>query len=187
MRMLYKYPQAAFPYDQLVAENRRRGKDQPEFELWIRECSRKIDTSDVFVEYAKADVEDILIRITAVNRGRTPRHCICCPLCGFAIPGRGVGMDGVLRRESWRARQGAFVSSCSTGSMGPLADLRRQPELLFTENETNRRRLNDGRSFVREGRLSRICDSGNKAAVNLSRWERRWPRCIVRSWLRANR
>jgi hypothetical protein len=69
MKYLYKYPQGEFPYGRLVEENRRRGKDAPEFEL--------IDTGifdgdryfDVVVEYAKGDVDDILIRITATNRG----------------------------------------------------------------------------------------------------------------------
>src|SRR5687767_11750296 len=69
MRFLYKYPQAAFPYETLVAESHRRSRRDTEFEL--------IDTGvfddnryfDVFVEYAKASPEDILVRITAVNRG----------------------------------------------------------------------------------------------------------------------
>src|SRR5579859_2685598 len=69
MRMLYKYPQAAFPYAQLVEENRRRGKNAPEFELLDTGVFAENRYFDVFVEYAKADVEDVLIRITAVNRG----------------------------------------------------------------------------------------------------------------------
>src|SRR6202140_2308791 len=69
MRMLYKYPQAAFPYTQLVDENRRRGKEQPEFELLDTGVFADNRYFDVFVEYAKADVEVIVIRITAVNRG----------------------------------------------------------------------------------------------------------------------
>ena len=68
-RMLYKYPQAAFPYARLIEENGRRGKHDPEFEL--------IDTGlfdddryfDIDIEYAKADVDDILLRITTTNRG----------------------------------------------------------------------------------------------------------------------
>ncbi len=68
MRMLYKYPQAAFPYARLVEENRRWGRDEPEFEL--------IDTGvfddnryfDVEIEYAKADVDDILMQVTVHNR-----------------------------------------------------------------------------------------------------------------------
>src|SRR5260370_14491781 len=69
MRMLYKYPQAEFPYARLVEENRRRGKEQPEFELLDTGVFGESRYFDVVVEYAKADVEDILIRITAVNRG----------------------------------------------------------------------------------------------------------------------
>ncbi len=69
LKMLYKYPQRPYPYALLVAENRRRGKDAPEFEL--------IDTGifdddryfDVFVEYAKAAPDDLLMRVTAYNRG----------------------------------------------------------------------------------------------------------------------
>src|SRR5215468_9843151 len=69
MKALYKYPQAEFPYGRLVEENRRRGKDQPEFELLDTDIFNDDRYFDVFVEYAKADVEDILIKITAINRG----------------------------------------------------------------------------------------------------------------------
>ena len=69
MKYLYKYPQAAFPYGQLVAENRRRGKNQPEFELLDTGVFNDNRYFDVFVEYAKADAEDILIKITVANRG----------------------------------------------------------------------------------------------------------------------
>src|SRR5206468_4237426 len=69
MKCLYKYPQSEFPYARLKDENRQRGRQQPEYEL--------IDTGvfggnryfDVFVEYAKATTEDILIRVTVFNRG----------------------------------------------------------------------------------------------------------------------
>src|SRR5438876_4490668 len=69
MKCLYKYPQAAFPYAQLVEENRRRGRDLPEFELIDTGVFEDDRYFDVVVEYAKADVEDILVRITATNRG----------------------------------------------------------------------------------------------------------------------
>ena len=69
MKYLYKYPQSAFPYGRLVEENRRRGKDQPEFELLDSGVFDDNRYFDVFVEYAKADVEDILVKITVVNRG----------------------------------------------------------------------------------------------------------------------
>src|SRR6202789_4721321 len=69
MKMLYKYPQAEFPYDHLVEENGRRGRGQSEYELIDTGVFNESRYFDVFVEYAKADVEDILIKITAVNLG----------------------------------------------------------------------------------------------------------------------
>src|SRR5215472_11307677 len=69
MQFLYKYPQAAYPYAQLVETNRRRGKDQPEFELLDTGIFDQDRYFDVLVEYAKGDIEDILIKITAANRG----------------------------------------------------------------------------------------------------------------------
>src|ERR1700678_2464509 len=69
MKYLYKYPQAAFPYTQLVEENRYRGKDQPEFELLDTGVFDEDRYFDIFVEYAKGDVEDIFIKISVSNRG----------------------------------------------------------------------------------------------------------------------
>jgi hypothetical protein len=69
MRMLYKYPQAAFPYDELITENARRGLTEPEYELLHTGIFDEDRYFDVMVEYAKATPEDILIRITIDNRG----------------------------------------------------------------------------------------------------------------------
>src|SRR5260370_7464779 len=69
MRYLYKYPQAEFPYDQLVEENGRRTKADPEFELLDTGVFREERYFDVLVEYAKVEMEDICIKITATNRG----------------------------------------------------------------------------------------------------------------------
>jgi hypothetical protein len=69
MKYLYKYPQAAFPYTQLLDENRRRGRNDPEYELLDTGVFDEDRYFDVFVEYAKGDVEDILIKITVANRG----------------------------------------------------------------------------------------------------------------------
>src|SRR5918992_3420698 len=69
MKYLYKYPQAAFPYAELVAENRRRDRAQPEYELLDTGVLAESRYFDVFVEYAKATPEDILIEITIANRG----------------------------------------------------------------------------------------------------------------------
>src|SRR3989440_6459868 len=69
MKYLYKYPQRAFPYADLVAENRRRSRQDPEYELLDTGIFDDDRYFDVFVEYAKSDPDDILIRITAINRG----------------------------------------------------------------------------------------------------------------------
>src|SRR5262249_3362702 len=69
LKMLYKYPQREFPYTRLVEENRHRGKDQPEFELLDTGIFDDDRYFDVFVEYAKAGPEDILMQVTVHNRG----------------------------------------------------------------------------------------------------------------------
>jgi len=82
MKFLYKYPQAAFPYTELVEENRRRGRKAPEYELLDTGVFAENRYFDVFIEYAKATAEDILIRITAHNRGPEAAELHCCPRCG---------------------------------------------------------------------------------------------------------
>ncbi|HKS91949.1 MAG TPA: hypothetical protein VJQ83_08465, partial [Tepidiformaceae bacterium] len=69
MKALYRYPQAAFPYDQLVTENAHRGRDQPEFEIEDTGVFADGRYWDVVVEYAKAAADDIVIRISATNCG----------------------------------------------------------------------------------------------------------------------
>jgi len=68
MKALYKYPQAEYPYSWLLEENRRRGRNDPEFELLDTGIFDGNRYFDIFVEYAKASPEDIFVRITAVNR-----------------------------------------------------------------------------------------------------------------------
>jgi len=168
MRMLYKYPQAAFPYEQLVQENRRRGKDQPEYELLDTGVFEGGRYFDVFVEYAKADVEDILIRITAVNRGPESAGLWLLPSLWF----RNTWSWGrYLRRPSARVATGVPGSASvelehwQYGKRWLLCA--GQPELLFTENETNSARLFGGknRSFVKDA-FHEYVIAGNKAAVN---------------------
>ena len=69
MKCLYKYPQAEYPYERLVEENRRRSREEPEFELIDTGIFDQDRYFDVFTEYAKADADDLLIRVTAINRG----------------------------------------------------------------------------------------------------------------------
>ena len=141
MRFLYKYPQAEFPYGRLVEENRRRGKGQPEFELLDIGVFDDNRYFDVFVEYAKADVEDILIKITAANRGPEAANLHLLPTIWFRNTWS-WGSSGV-KPELREGRSGS----------GPAIEVEHpqlgkrwlycegSPELLFTENETNNERL----------------------------------------------
>jgi len=83
LKALYKYPQAEYPYSRLVAENRRRGRDEPEFELVDTGIFDDNRYFDVFVEYAKASPEDILIKITVCNRGPEPAELHLLPTLWF--------------------------------------------------------------------------------------------------------
>ncbi len=74
MKYLYKYPQAAYPYEDIVDTNRCRSRNEPEYELLDTGIFNENRYFDVFVEYAKASPEDILIRITVHNRG--PETCL---------------------------------------------------------------------------------------------------------------
>src|SRR5512133_941340 len=82
-RMLYKYPQAAYPYEWLVEENRRRGRQQPEFELIDTGLFDADKYFDVEIGYAKADVDDVLLRITATNRVPEPARLHVLPQVWF--------------------------------------------------------------------------------------------------------
>jgi Glycosyl hydrolase family 63 C-terminal domain len=168
MRMLYKYPQAAFPYTQLVEENRRRGKENPEYELLDTGVFAENRYFDVFVEYAKADVEDILIRITAVNRGPEAATLQLLPTLWFRNTWS-WGRDA--RRPS--ARKGASVPGSVCAELEHWEYGKRwllcegQPELLFTENETNYERLFGLKTggYVKDA-FHEYVIRGDKGAVN---------------------
>jgi len=83
MKALYKYPQRAFPYADLVAENGRRGKGDPEYELLDTGAFAQDRYFDVVVEYAKADPTDMLVRITATNHGPDPAPLHLLPTLWF--------------------------------------------------------------------------------------------------------
>ncbi|MGA7927458.1 MAG: glucosidase [Candidatus Sulfotelmatobacter sp.] len=137
MKYLYKYPQAAFPYEQLVEENRSRGKNDSEYELLDTGVFGEDRYSDVFVEYAKGDVEDILINITVTNRGPESARLRLLPTIWFRNT---WSWDNTEARPNLRAVQGAIELNHPTyGKRWLYYD--GSAELLFTENETNRRRL----------------------------------------------
>jgi hypothetical protein len=110
MKELYKYPQREFPYDDLLATNGRRGRDEFEYELIDTGIFDEDRYFDVFVEYGKAGPEDILVQITAHNRGPERRRCSCCRRSGSATPGRG---RPVRRCHRWSGSRGPTVPPCA--------------------------------------------------------------------------
>jgi Glycosyl hydrolase family 63 C-terminal domain len=147
LKMLYKYPQNVFPYADLVGTNRRRGKNAPEYELIDTGAFSENRYFDIFVEYAKAGPEDILIRITAFNRGPDAADLDLLPTLWFRntwswgwqhdkLP-RPILKDISPKNESqikWieadHAILGRYLLACDDAN-----------SLLFTENETNTERL----------------------------------------------
>jgi hypothetical protein len=160
MKFLYKYPQAAFPYDDLVKTNRGRGKSDMEYELLDTGVFDEDRYFDVIVEYAKATPEDILVRITVHNRGPEAATLHLLPTLWF--------------RNTWSC-ENASVRPELRKSPSPMAAIEatqpslgtrylfcaEQPELLFTENETNNERI-----FHTRNRTPYVKDAFNNFLVH---------------------
>src|SRR5919197_3455069 len=133
MKYLYKYPHAEFPYARLVEENRRRGRAGRELELIDTGVFDQDRYFDVFVEYAKAGVEDICVRIEVANRGPEEAEVEVLPTLWF--------------RNTWSwGREQKRPSLLASGPASVIAGGHHltcagEPELLFCDNETNARRL----------------------------------------------
>ena len=140
MRYLYKYPHAAYPYQQLIDANRARSRLEPEYELLDTGVFDGNRYFDVFVEYAKATAEDILVRITAVNRGRETAALELLPTLWFRNTWS-YGDDPVPPQLR-QAKNGETVIAASHPGLGArFLYCDGEPELLFTDNETNYARL----------------------------------------------
>jgi len=165
MKYLYKYPQAAFPYAQLVDENQRRGRNDPEYELLDTGVFDQDRYFDVFVEYAKVDVEDIFIKITVTNHGPEPARLRLLPTVWF----RNTWSWGRSEhRPNLRARAGAIeMNHAACGKHWLYCD--GKPELLFTENETNTQRLFNlpGNGSCKKDGISDYIVHGIREAVSL--------------------
>ncbi|HZT30456.1 MAG TPA: glucosidase [Bryobacteraceae bacterium] len=142
MKALYRYPQAAFPYDQLLEENHRRGRGQPEFEILDTGVFAGGRYFDVIAEYAKDSPNDILIRLTAANRGPEKASLHLLPTLWF----RNTWSWGRQGEGYWRKPRislgGEAALLAEHESLGRFW-LEADPplEFLFTENETNMDRL----------------------------------------------
>lgn len=176
-KALYKYPHAAFPYDQLVEVNRRRGKQEPEFELADTGIFAESRYFDVQVEYAKRGPDDILIRLTVTNRGPEPAPLHVLPTVWF----RNTWVWGCTHEGcSLRPR---IVSECDHRLMldhetlgkfffdfAPAPD-GTNPRVLFTDNETNHHRLfgvENSAPFVKDA-FHEFVVNGQASAVNPKR------------------
>jgi hypothetical protein len=177
MKMLYKYPQRAFPYVDLMDTNQRRGKNDPEYELFDTGIFEENRYFDVFLEYAKAGPEDILIRIRAVNRGPETAELHLLPTLWFRntwvwgwehdTTARPLLRDASLKkspnRKSIRAEHetlGRYVLECEGAD-----------DLLFTENETDSERLfgtPNASPFVKDA-FHRFMIEGRTQAINPER------------------
>ncbi len=169
MKYLYKYPQGQFPYQQLAETSRKRTRDELEYELIDTGIFNEDRYFDVFVEFAKAGPEDILIQISAVNRGPDPAQLHVLPQLWFRntwwlesvtpAPELSKGVEPETGRAIHAKHPGLGERSLYCAGA---------PELLFTENETNRIRL-----FGEENTTPYVKDAfheyvvgGNAGAVN---------------------
>ena len=142
MRMLYKYPQAEYPYARLMEENARRGKDAPEFELVDAGVFHESRYFDVSVSYAKASADDVLITVEIANRGPEAATLDVLPTVWF----RNTWSWGTDARKPRLKRADAPAGTAAVALQHATYGTRTfyaegAPELLFTENETNARRL----------------------------------------------
>jgi hypothetical protein len=174
MKYLYKYPQAAFPYGDLVETNRRRNREEMEYELLDTGIFNDNRYFDVFVEYAKGGPEDILVKITAINRGPEAAELHLLPTLWFrndwsawiAESNRAPGKPNI---KQIKAPAGASLVAAAHPLLGEFTlSCDGDVPLLFTENETNHERLfgqpNES-AYVKDG-INDCVVQGNQGAVN---------------------
>jgi hypothetical protein len=177
MKMLYKYPQQTFPYKAIVDENRKRTKQDPEFEILDTGIFNDGHYFDVFIEYAKASEKEMLIKITVCNRGKEAASLHVLPTVWF--------------RNTWAWGYDDYRPHLQSSSPGNIVAYHRRlgsyylqgewlPEALFCDNESNTVRLygyGENNSYYKDGindyfihgsRSINPAQRGTKAAFNYS-------------------
>jgi Mannosylglycerate hydrolase MGH1-like glycoside hydrolase domain len=175
MKYLYKYPQAAYPYTDLVETNRRRSKNDMEYELLDTGVFNGDRYFDVFVEYAKDGPEDILVRIRAVNRGPEAAELHVLPTLWFRNNWASwiAESNRTPKKPNLQEIEAAGGTSAVAATHPLLGELifscEGEVPLLFTENETNHERLFPGQKnesrYVKDG-INDCVVQGNQGAVN---------------------
>lgn len=189
MKTLYKYPQQAYPYQLLVDENKRRTRQDPEFELIDTGILNNDDYFDVYTEYAKNNQDDILIKITVHNRGMHDCDLNVLPTIWF--------------RNTWAWGYDNYLPELTADSHGVIEiyhikfgqlwlNGEGSPETLFCDNETNNPRLynfNDGKSYYKDGINNHVVNgadtvnpkkTGTKAAINYDITVKAKDSCVIR-------
>lgn len=189
MHLRYRYPQRRFPYEELVAENRRRGAGGPEYELLDTGIFADGRWFDIDVEYAKSDAEELVLRITATNRGPEPAPLHLLPTLWFrntwAWDGRPHGMPSlravagpagtlVIEADDTDAELDPRIpTTARLGTRWLVAAAGPDDRLLFTDNETNGAAVygagHTSRSPFTKDAFHRAVCAGEEAAVNPAR------------------
>ena len=180
-RALYKYPQKAFPYQDLINENARRGYDEHEYELIDTGIFAEERYFDVQVEYAKRSAEDTLIRLTISNRGPEAAPLTLLPTLtlrnnwSWRDPNKDTKPDPDQQTRPWMHLVDGDPSTVLAGhaTLGTyrfsLVGSDQEPVILFTENESNIQRLNPGADLpanYSKDAFARYIVDGDTSAVN---------------------
>ncbi|HEV2677461.1 MAG TPA: glucosidase [Aliidongia sp.] len=167
MRMLYKYPQGAFPYDDLIAENKRRGVGQPEYELLDTGLFDENRYFDVEIEYAKANGDDILMQVTVTNRAAEAAELHLLP----QLWARNIWSWRPVKRRPLFTEIGPGTVRVTHPSL-PEMQLVAEGDgtLLFCDNDTNTRRLSqtDALGYFKDG-INDYVVGGDASAINPAR------------------
>lgn len=139
MKMLYKYPINAFPYDDIRAENAKRSKKEPEYEIFDTGIFDKDEYFDIFIEYAKADHNDFLIRVTVFNRSTIDAPLVVAPTVWFRNNWK-WGYN-TYKGETNASHEGCINIHHDSISIKKLYSRDRKAESVFCENETNTPKL----------------------------------------------
>lgn len=172
LKGLYKYPQAKFPYAELEAENRQRGRESMEYELFDTQIFDDDNYFDVLVEYAKNTPEDILIKISVTNHSQRSQTLDLLPTLWFRNTWS-WSEDATKPRIKVNRKDNSYtVVEAIHPELGERwLYCEGNPELLFTENETNYQKVfnyDDGSKYVKDG-INDYVVHGHHEAVNPDR------------------